>query len=742
MMLFKTISLLVFSIFTFSLTHAQTLNGKVLDRNGQGIENVYIYIKGEENHTHSNAVGTFFIDGIKNGDTLITNHLSYSSEIFIVSNKNETVQIRLNDRQIDIREVTINPGLNSVSVLSEISLKTNPVKSSQELMRRVPGLFIGQHAGGGKAEQIFLRGFDIDHGTDLAITIDGMPINQVSHAHGQGYADLHFIIPETIDKIGLAKGPYETAHGNFATAGFVGFESKDRLEGNLIKIEAGMFNTQRFLGMFDVLNKEKESLYFGIEQLQTDGYFESSQNFNRINLFTKYNKRLIDGSEFSISFAHFTSQWDASGQIPIRKVKDGTISRFGAIDDTEGGETARSNIQFAHTKIIDEQSFVRTKAYFSNYEFELFSNFTFFLSDSNNGDQIRQFENRQTLGFNSEYIRYFDFLEDKSSFRFGLGLRNDKVKDNLLSKTINRKVGIDTSAFGNVNESNSFLYTNMNLNFGRLQVISGLRVDFFKFGYYDRLLTQYNNNIESESIISPKLNLIYNFNDHLQFYLKSGQGFHTNDSRLINSNLSGITLPKAYGSDLGIIAKPNQRLLLNAAIWYLYIEDELVYVGDEAIVEPSGETKRQGIDLSFRYQPFSFLNFNLDISYVEAKLINAEGRNNKIPLAPDFTLQFGADLQIESGLFSGIQLRYMDDRPANEDNSIVAEGYLLIDANIGYKLKDFTINAIVENVLDTEWNETQFVTESRLSNESRSSEEIHFTPGTPFNARVALSYRF
>ncbi len=213
-------------------------------------------------------------------------------------------------------------------------MQTSPVRSSQEILRKVPGLFIGQHAGGGKAEHIFLRGFDIDHGTDVAISVDGMPVNMVSHAHGQGYADLHFLIPETISKIDFGKGPYYSDIGNFGTAGYVQFKTKDVLESSQLSLEYGAFNTTRTMAMLNVLDTENHSAYLAADYTVSDGPFESSQNFSRNNFFAKYAGNISDKEKLNAIASHFNSTWDASGQIPVRAVKSGLITRFGAIDDT------------------------------------------------------------------------------------------------------------------------------------------------------------------------------------------------------------------------------------------------------------------------------------------------------------------------------------------------------------------------------------------------------------------------
>ncbi|MFT7163732.1 MAG: outer membrane receptor protein involved in Fe transport, partial [Flavobacterium sp.] len=383
------------------VSHSQVQKGIVVDEFGNAIENAYIVNINSEAHAHTNDLGMFSIDKSVMGNVLKVSALGYKKVNYTISSSEN--RIVLEDDIFRLDEIVIQQQLSALNVISKIDLQTTPVNSSQEILRKVPGLFIGQHAGGGKAEQIFLRGFDIDHGTDITISVDGMPVNMVSHAHGQGYADLHFVIPETVEKIDFGKGTYYADKGDFATAGYVAFQTKEKLDESSISVEAGQFNTLRTVGLFNLLGKKKkQSAYIATEYILTDGPFDSPQNFNRVNLLGKYSAMLEDSSKFSISASRFASKWDASGQIPQRLVDNGTISRFGAVDNTEGGNTSRTNINATISKPIDENTFLKANAFYSNYEFELYSNFTFFLEDPINGDQIRQKEERSIYGMNAE----------------------------------------------------------------------------------------------------------------------------------------------------------------------------------------------------------------------------------------------------------------------------------------------------------------------------------------------------
>lgn len=723
------------------VSHSQVQKGTIVDEFGNAIENAYLVNTSTESHAHTNDLGMFSIDKTNIGDVLKVSALGYKKFNYtVVETENRIV---LEDDIFRLNEIVIQQKLSAMNVISKIDLETTPVNSSQEILRKVPGLFIGQHAGGGKAEQIFLRGFDIDHGTDIAISVDGMPVNMVSHAHGQGYADLHFVIPETVEKIDFGKGAYYADKGDFATAGYVAFQTKDKLNKSSISVEAGQFNTLRTVGLFDLLGKQKkQSAYIATEYILTDGPFDSPQNFNRVNVLGKYSTILDDNSKFSISASRFSSKWDASGQIPQRLVDNGTISRFGAVDDTEGGNTARTNINASLSKPIDENTFLKANAFYSKYEFELYSNFTFFLEDPINGDQIKQKESRDIYGMNAELNKKIKNDKWDVLLQLGGGFRADATTDSELSHTLNRSTTLERIKLGDIDEFNGFTYLNSEIKFGKLLINPAVRLDYFKFNYQDKLAPIYNTQSETEVKVSPKLNFIYAQNNDLQFFVKSGMGFHSNDARVVVQNNGKEILPTAIGADVGTIWKPFPKLIVNSALWYLYLEQEFVYVGDAGIIEPSGKSKRMGIDLGLRYQLNDYLYFDADANYTYARSIDEPDGQNYIPLAPDFTSTGGLSFQKWNGFSGGLRYRYLKSRPANEDNSIVAKGYTLADFNINYTYNKVTFGISIENILNTKWNETQFATESRLQNEPNSVEEIHFTPGTPFYMKGKISYTF
>lgn len=683
----------------------------------------------------------------KNTNSIIVHCVGFKTKSVLLSelgSTNQTAIIYLQQKISSLAEVRINAGsrIGIFKTISDLDIHLRPINNSQEVLRMVPGLFIGQHAGGGKAEQIFLRGFDIDHGTDINISVDGMPVNMVSHAHGQGYADLHFVIPELIEKVNFNKGPYFADKGNFTTAGFVEFKTKDYLENNFVKIEGGQFNTFRGITGVNLLkttgDKRNQSLYFAGEGSFTKGYFDNPQNFSRFNGTLKYHGKISENNSITASFTGFKSKWNASGQIPNRAIEQEIVGFFGAIDPNEGGKTSRCNANIELLSNLNNGATFRNQIYYSNYAFELYSNFTFYKEDQINGDQIRQKENRNIGGYNGTYQKEFTIGKFKTETKTGVQIRYDAINNIELTRTKDRTINTKEIMLGDVKELNTAAYYSQKISFtDKLEVTSALRMDNFNNRYNDKLA---NTDLSSNStIFSPKLNFNYRLNDKVQLYLYNGRGFHSNDTRVAIQENGKKVLPPAYGSDLGGIFKLGNKFFLQTALWYLWLDQEFVYVGDEGVVEAGGQTKRFGLDISTRYEIAKNWYTDLDLSLANPRAIGPAKEESYLPLAPIFTSVGGLTYRKQTGWNGSLRYRYMADRPANETNTVVAKGYFVVDGAVNYSTRKWEAGLSIQNLLSTKWKETQFDTESQLKNETIPVSEIHFTPGTPFFARLNLT---
>ena len=646
----------------------------------------------------------------------------------------------LADTVIGLHEITaVAPKVRHLNDAVNLDLKVNPVRSSQEVLRLVPGLFIAQHAGGGKAEQMFLRGFDLDHGTDINIAVDGMPVNMVSHAHGQGYADLHFLMPEVIEQVDFDKGPYNMAKGDLANAGYVEFKTRDRMATGAA-VEIGMHNYQRYRATASLLDNSKQSLYATASFLSDDGFFDADQNFKRFNGMAKYTG-WSDNAKFSLIASHFNSSWNASGQIPQRAVDQGMISWWGSLDPSEGGSTSRTSLQaLHHLHTSDGHGLLNTTLYASYYTFNLFSNFTFFLHDPVNGDEINQHERRFIGGGNTEYTHTFKVRDNTWKAVGGAGARYDWIKDLWLYHTVKRNM-IGTYSLGDVGESSLWAYAGAEMNFGPLMIHPAVRVDWFKMDYLDRTAVEFTNPHKSQAIVSPKLNVTYDLSDDFRLILKAGKGFHSNDARVVVIEKDKPTLPHTWGVDFGFKWHPVKDMTIAATGWYLYSSQEMVYVGDEAVVEPGGRTRRFGLDLSARYEFLKDFYFQCDYTYSHARSIDDPRGQNYVPLAPVNTLATGLTWQ-HRGFTANAKARWLGDRPANEDYSLTADGYCIVDLTAAYTFKRFTFGMAIDNLFNTKWKEAQFETEALIPGDSRPVTDSCFTPGTPFSLRGYIAVKF
>ena len=739
-----------------------SIQGKITDNlNSEPLAGAKVTIQNISVET--DARGVFEIKQIPIGNyTLIIEKSGYviqSIPLSIEANKTEKISITLKINVLNLPEIliTADRALTAASsqVLNALDFQLRPVNSAQDLMRNIPGVVTAQHAGGGKAEQIYLRGFDADHGTDVAAFVDGIPVNMPSHGHGQGYLDLHFLIPEVVKNAEVQKGTYFAELGDFATAGAIKFKTLDRLDNNTLQFQVGGVPSQRTpsvsrgLLMYQLPVAPKVSSYIASEYIFAPSYFDASQNFNRFSMMSKTSFDVGKNGTLRLLLSHFNSKWDASGQIHERAIESGLIDRFGAIDNTEGGNTGRQNASLTYTQVADNQVF-EAQVFVSHYNFQLFSNFTFFKEDSINGDMIRQRDNRTIAGLNTKYV----ISSDKNKFTMGAGLRYDDI-DNSLAKAPKRTL-TDYLADARIKEANSFVYAKNEFTLSpKLRAELGLRFNYFNFNVTDRLptTTEHANytGTNHQTQVAPKFNLTYSFAKNYKLFLNIGKGFHSNDARSVVQNKGNHSLPNAWGSEIGVQAHPLSNIIVSAVIWSLELDNELVFVGDDGTTEDNGASRRYGLDLSLRAKLNDCLFFDTDFNLSKGRLLEKRfgailPTDNIIPLAPTLTSTGGltAQFPLNNGhkIESALRYRHVSERAANESNSVQALGYTLVDLTTQYKMKRYMVGLSLENLLNSKWNEAQFDTESRLKNEVAPVSELHFTPGTPFAIKATFSYSF
>lgn len=759
--------LLIVILICNSDSNAQhfSIQGNVQENEtGTPIENVTISINNSGTHTHTDSIGNFSLQPLPHGTSEInfnkTGFHPYKLMVTISEGEIKHLAIRLKSKAISLKSINISSDkpvtAASSKYIGQIDFENRPKNSAQDMLRIVPGLFIAQHAGGGKAEQIFIRGFDSDHGTDVLTMVDGIPVNMPSHGHGQGYADLHFLIPETVERIDIFKGPYSPRYGDFATGAAIQFNTHDSLEKNIVQQEIGYVplvknvSSTRTLAMFNIPGIGSNiNSYFAAEVINNRSYFEESQSLNRINLFSKTTVAVTDRSHLHFSISGFGSSWNASGQIPERAVKENLISRFGSIDNSEGGTTQRNNFNVIyHTQI--ENSEFETQVYTSDYRFKLFSNFTFFLNDPVNGDEIEQVDNRTIRGLNAYYSMGHKLGSMNNKFTLGTSFRSDNIENQLWFVTKRNRT--DVSAHAIINQRSTGLYASETFRFSdQLRIEIGGRFDYFIFDVDDLIPTDSihvnYSGFNYQTSLRPKFNLIYSPVNRVQIFLNAGSGFHSNDARSVVQQSNNHSLPNAPGAEIGTILQVNDRFITTAAFWWLELENELVYIGDEGTTENKGASRRTGIDLSMRYQLTQWLYADVDLNIARNRFIKkllAEEVSSEyyIPLAPSITSTGGLTARFKNGFETTLRYRYLADRPANETNTIKANGYNVFDFTANYFVKRYKVGLQIENLSNTEWNEAQFNTESRLANEITPVEELHFTPGTPLSCKITMTYSF
>ena len=636
-----------------------------------------------------------------------------------------------------------------------------PHTTVQELLNNIPGLVVAQHQGGGKATQYFLRGFDADHGTDVAVFVDGLPVNLVSHAHGQGYSDLNFLITETVQRVELRKGPYFVQYGDFDTAGAINIVTKDDAVENSVQALGGFFNTMRYATVASPRLGPVKTL-LAAEYYQSDGPFISPNRYTRYNLFSKFTWEPTPESKLMFWASQYAGDWHGSGQIPLREIHSGELDRFGSIDPSEGGQTDRQNLNLIYSRTPNQQETWLVQLYGSRYKLNLYNNFTFFANDPVRGDGINQNDQRYLYGGRMSYTRIWTLGAMATQSTVGMETRNDEIHTGLYHQEQRQRFStVNKVHTGEHSLSGYFQQEFFLTEWARLQL--GVRGDQFFFHVGNRLPPVAPDGIliqgsRSDGIVDPKANLIlspfHNRNtlwQNTEFYLNFGMGYHSNDARdVVQAN--GKALARATGGEIGARTNLWDRLDLAAALWILDLNSELVFVGDDGTTEARGPTRRWGIDFEARYPILQWLYADFDLAYADPRF--RTGQAKAIPLAPTLLMNGGLTAQFSDGFSGSLRFRYLDDRPANETNTLTARGYLLLDLILKYRWQNFQVTFQVFNLTNTDWREAQFDTNScvrrEVGNDPRCPaagggegiEDINFTPGNPTNVQGGLTLFF
>jgi outer membrane receptor protein involved in Fe transport len=635
---------------------------------------------------------------------------------------------------------------SSQQFIPDKEIVLQPQGRPAQILRLIPGMLAVEHSGGaGKADQYFLRGFDADHGTDVAFFLDGMPINLRSHAHGQGYNDLKFIIPETIQGVEVNKGAYLPEYGDFATAGAINFRTRQAVKEGIVQAAGGEFSTQRYMLMFSPTKERVQSL-FAAEGYYTNGPYINDNQYVRSNVLGKITTYLTGRDELSIKGTFLYSKWDGSGEIPLRAVNFGTLNRFGAIDPYEGGNTLRTTgqVDYHYDTTTGGQFYI--KGYGQYYRLDLFTNFTLFLNDPVNGDGFVQFDRRAIYGGEIGFKQRGDILGMPSIGTVGFQTRIDDVHAKLGTQLRKQVTGttIDSDAFS---ASYSPFFKAEVQPLPWLRFNGGLRGEMFTFDVSNRCATclEQSSGQTNSGIILPKMNMILGPWGGTEFFVNYGEGFHSNDARSA-VRPGSAPLSRSINYEIGVRSRPwgPDKLELLATLWRMDLKSELVFIGDEGTTEIRGATRRQGVEVAARGQVWGPLYVNGSFTWTHAEFRNGDA----IPLAPEYIAYGAAILKWPQGLTSQLQATYMGVRPLIEDRSIKAPSWITFDLSERYQVPmrlphgRVEVFLYVQNLFNTEWEQAIFAFESRLRNEPAAVNDIHFVPGNPRTFLGGLAYYF
>jgi outer membrane receptor for Fe3+-dicitrate len=604
-----------------------------------------------------------------------------------------------------------------------------------QVLRLIPGFIAVEHSGGaGKADQYFLRGFDADHGTDVAFFADGMPINLRTHAHGQGYADLNFIIPETIEGLDVLKGAYHAEIGDFGTAGAVNFKTRQVVKEGVVQLAGGQFDTQRHLLMFSPTAGKVRTL-FAAEGYYTNGPFQNDNRYFRTNVLGKATMNPNLRSELSLTGTYHKAQWNASGEIPLRAVNAGMLDRFGAIDPTEGGRTTRatSRLNYHYDATAGGRFFA--DAYAQYYRMDLFSNFTFFLNDPVNGDGFLQTDRRVVYGGATGWRQAGKLMDVESALTAGVQIRVDDLHARLGPQMKRTQTGTTTDS--DVLEASYSPFVKAEMQpVSWMRLTGGLRSEFFTFDVRNRCAscTIQSSGRTASSIVLPKANLVLGPWFTTEFFANYGEGFHSNDARsAIASGSAPLARARTY--EVGVRSKPwgAEGMELIGTLWAVDLNSELVFAGDQGTTQIRGASRRRGLEVGARGPIRGPLSFNGSVTWTKAEFTNG----NAIPLAPELTAYGAAILKWPVGLTTQLQATYLGVRPLVEDKSLKSPSWLTFDLSTRYqlpvKMERGRLEAFlfVQNLFDTKWEQATFAFQSRLQSEAAGVTDIHVVPGTP-----------
>ena len=653
----------------------------------------------------------------------------------------------------------------SAGTVTRQLLEDRPLLRPGELLEQVPGLVITQHSGAGKANQYFLRGFNLDHGTDFATTLDGTPLNLRTHAHGQGYTDLNFLIPELVERVDYLKGPYFASKGDFASAGAADIHYATSLPKNLLELTGGSFHYGRALFAGSPAVAEGKLLY-ALELFHDDGPWDHPDDYRRVNGVLRYSQSSA-GARWDLTAMGYYGLWNATDQIPQRAVTDGAIDRFGAIDPTDGGKTWRFSLTGNYEGNIGS-GVLQASVYAVRYKLNLFSNFTYFLDDQVNGDQFEQADDRWMLGTSGRYtwtasgagipVDASAGWEARYDRNNPIGLYHTVAQQRLA--TVRQDLARETSAGVFVEGAASITPW--------FRAIAGARYDQYFFSVISD--NPSNSGREDAGHLSPKLSAVFGPWARTELFANFGLGFHSNDARGVTTTVDPRTgapvsrvtpLAGTRGEELGVRSEILREVQASLALWRLDLDSELLFTGDAGTTEPSRSSRRQGVELSARWHPLRWLLLDLDLAWSRARFTSPDPdprvKGNQIPGAIESAVSAGISVHELGPWSASVFVRYFGPRPLVEDGSHRSTSSTLVNAQLGWKVASWAkLTLDVFNLLDARVDDIAYFYTSRLRDECGAPpsapcphpgppagvDDVHFHPTEKRGARLAAAVTF
>ena len=647
---------------------------------------------------------------------------------------------------------------SSEGTVTKMQLDTRPILRPSEVLEFVPGLIVTQHSSNGKANQFFLRGFNLDHGTDFLTTVGGMQINQRSHAHGQGYTDLNFLIPELLGSMRYKKGPYSAREGDFSSAGAAYLDYVRVLPKAIAEYTVGRFNYHSILlaGSTRISNG---NLLFGLKLKKYDGPWDVKQDFRNFSLITRYSQGVPDNG-FEFTAMAFKANGSATNQVAKRAIEGGVIGRFGSLSPSDSVNTSRYSLSSQWAR-KNELKATRVNAYYVRSEFELNSNFTNFLNFPTAGDQIQQKEDRNTWGLNSSRSWFANLSNREMENTVGFQMRYDNVNPASLSRTqggvpmakldSNGKLHPSTVRRDILNEYNISFYAENRMQWSPwFRSVIGVRNDFYHFNVDSNL--EANSGKKSDNMISPKLAFVFGPWSKTEFYLNGGGGFHSNDARGITKRVDpnsptvstrrATPLVRTWGYEVGFRTGIVPGLQTTVSIWQLHVDSELIFVGDAGSTEASHPSLRRGIEFTNYWRPVSWVVIDADLSFSRARFRGNDYLGNYIPGSMQRVASIGVSVD-RKNWFGGIRLRHFGPRPLIKDNSQVGSSSTLVNLRAGYRFaKYLQVSMDVFNLIGSKPNDISYFYRSQLSGEAASVADKHIHPAEPRSIRFTVRASF